>query len=59
MDEQIFITEGDLRAAYVEWETAHRNGECLTHEETSAMSIEDVAADCARGLWDALKARQN
>lgn len=55
MNDAITITKDQLQAALKNWEQDHRDGKCLSAEEARAMSVDEVAAASAGGLWAKLQ----
>ena len=44
------FNRAQLVAAFVKWETAHRAGETVSHEEAAQLSVEDNAQKSADAL---------
>ena len=45
------ITVSDLRAAFVQWEQAYRDGKTLSHEEAAQLTVNDMATQSANHFW--------
>jgi len=48
------ITRPQLEAAFLEWEHAHRAGQCMDAETAAQLSADDVAARNAASMWHRL-----
>ena len=48
------ITRPQLEAAFLEWEHAHRAGQCMDAEAAAQLSANDVAARNAASMWHRL-----
>lgn len=52
--DKITITKSQLEASLLCWALDARDGKTLSHEETDALPVEQVAAESADNLWDLL-----
>lgn len=48
------ITRPQLEAAFLQWEHAHRAGQCMDAEAAAKLSAADVAARNAASMWYSL-----
>jgi hypothetical protein len=55
MPETITITKDQLKAVMQAWEQDHRDGKCISYEESNAKPLEQVAQENTDMLWNALK----
>lgn len=47
----VTVSQGQLRAALLQWEHMHRNGQTLGHEESDKLPPEQVADRGCELLW--------
>lgn len=49
------ITKDQLTKAFKQWEQDHRDGKCLSPEETAKQTVDQVAVQSANHLWKLLE----
>jgi len=58
-NETLTINKDMLCKALIAWNKDYRRGDCLTHEESAAHSIEEVATESTDYLWGLLSNEQS